>query len=89
MSDFTIVNADEVDDAYADSDVPGEFRALSEALGTEQVAVTTTPTPRRSRTSGRPRQGRARRRESGHLGDFPASRAAATAPARLWTPRRA
>jgi len=40
MSDFTIVNADEVEDAYADSDVPGEFRALSKALGTEQVAVT-------------------------------------------------
>jgi len=40
MSDFTIVNAEEVENAYADSDVPGEFRALSEALGTEQVAVT-------------------------------------------------
>ncbi len=40
MSDFTIVNADEVEDVYADSEVPGEFRALSEALGTEQVAVT-------------------------------------------------
>jgi len=40
MSDFTIVNADEVDDAYAGSEVPGEFRALTEALGTEQVAVT-------------------------------------------------
>src|SRR5690349_15975097 len=40
MSDYSIVDADEVEDAYADSDVPGEFRALSEALGTEQVAVT-------------------------------------------------
>jgi quercetin dioxygenase-like cupin family protein len=40
MSDFTIVSADEVEDVYADSEVPGEFRALSEALGTEQLAVT-------------------------------------------------
>jgi mannose-6-phosphate isomerase-like protein (cupin superfamily) len=37
---FTIVNAEYVDDVYADSDVPGEFRPLSEALGTEQVAIT-------------------------------------------------
>ena len=40
MSDYSIVSADEVEDAYADSDVPGEFRALTEALGSEQVAVT-------------------------------------------------
>ena len=40
MSDYSIVSADEVDDAYADSDVPGEFRALTEALGSEQVAIT-------------------------------------------------
>jgi quercetin dioxygenase-like cupin family protein len=40
MSDYSIVNADEVDNAYADSDVPGEFRALTDALGTEQVAAT-------------------------------------------------
>jgi mannose-6-phosphate isomerase-like protein (cupin superfamily) len=40
MSDYSIVNADEAEDAYADSDVPGEFRALTEALGAEQVAVT-------------------------------------------------
>jgi quercetin dioxygenase-like cupin family protein len=40
MSGYTIVNADEVDDAYADSDVPGEFRSLTEALASEQVAVT-------------------------------------------------
>jgi mannose-6-phosphate isomerase-like protein (cupin superfamily) len=40
MSDFTVVRADEVEDAYADSDVPGEFRALTEALEAEQVAVT-------------------------------------------------
>jgi mannose-6-phosphate isomerase-like protein (cupin superfamily) len=40
MSDYAIVSADEVEDAYAGSDVPGEFRALTEALGAEQVAVT-------------------------------------------------
>jgi mannose-6-phosphate isomerase-like protein (cupin superfamily) len=40
MSDFSIVRADEVEDAYAGGDVPGEFRALTEALGAEQVAVT-------------------------------------------------
>jgi mannose-6-phosphate isomerase-like protein (cupin superfamily) len=37
---FAIVSADDVDDAYAGSDVPGEFRRLTEALGAEQVAVT-------------------------------------------------
>jgi quercetin dioxygenase-like cupin family protein len=40
MSDYSIVDADEVEDAYADEDVPGEFRALTDALGSEQVAVT-------------------------------------------------
>lgn len=40
MSDYTIVRADEVEDAYAGSNVPGEFRGLKKALGSEQVAVT-------------------------------------------------
>jgi mannose-6-phosphate isomerase-like protein (cupin superfamily) len=40
MSDYTVVNADDVDDYYAGSTVPGQFRPLSDALGTEQVAVT-------------------------------------------------
>jgi mannose-6-phosphate isomerase-like protein (cupin superfamily) len=31
---------DDVEDSYADSEVPGEFRSLKEALGAEQVAVT-------------------------------------------------
>ena len=39
-SDFTIVDPDEVEDHYADSDVPGEFRRLTEALGCEQLAAT-------------------------------------------------
>ena len=40
MPDFAIVSADDVDDPYAGSDVPGEFRRLTDALGAEQVAVT-------------------------------------------------
>src|SRR5918993_1360226 len=40
MSNYAIVSADEVDDAYAGSEVPGEFRSLTEALAAEQVAVT-------------------------------------------------
>ena len=40
MSDYAVVNADEVEDAYAGSDVPGEFRSLRDALGCEQLAVT-------------------------------------------------
>jgi mannose-6-phosphate isomerase-like protein (cupin superfamily) len=37
---FTIVGADQVDDVYAGSDVPGEFRSLTDALGADQVAIT-------------------------------------------------
>jgi quercetin dioxygenase-like cupin family protein len=40
MSDYSIVSADDADDAYAGTDVPGEFRRLTDALGCEQVAVT-------------------------------------------------
>lgn len=40
MSAYSIVDADQVADAYADSDVPGEFRGLTDALAAEQVAVT-------------------------------------------------
>ncbi len=40
MPGFAIIRADDVDDAYAGSDVPGEFRRLTDALGAEQVAVT-------------------------------------------------
>lgn len=35
MSDYSIVDADAVEDAYAGGDVPGEFRALTDALGAE------------------------------------------------------
>jgi len=37
---YSIVRADEIEDSYAGSDVPGEFHSLKEALETEQVAVT-------------------------------------------------
>jgi mannose-6-phosphate isomerase-like protein (cupin superfamily) len=40
MPGFAIVSADDVDDAYAGSDVPGEFRKLTDALGAEQLSVT-------------------------------------------------
>jgi hypothetical protein len=40
MSEFTVVSADDVDDAYAGTSVPGEFRRLSDALGCEQLALT-------------------------------------------------
>lgn len=39
-ADYSIVNADEVDDSYSGSDVPGEFRRLTDALGADQVAIT-------------------------------------------------
>jgi mannose-6-phosphate isomerase-like protein (cupin superfamily) len=40
MTDYTLVRADDVDDHYAGTSVPGEFRRLTDALGAEQVALT-------------------------------------------------
>ena len=40
MSDYKIVNADDAKDHYAGSDVPGEFRRLTDLLEAEQVAIT-------------------------------------------------
>ena len=40
MSEYSIVNADDVNDHYEGTDVPGEFRRLTPALGAEQVALT-------------------------------------------------
>jgi hypothetical protein len=37
---YSIVRADAVEDSYAGTDVPGEFRSIKEALGAEQIAVT-------------------------------------------------
>lgn len=45
MSDYTIVHPDEVEDVYAGSDVPGEFRRLTDALGAEQLALTVIRVP--------------------------------------------
>jgi mannose-6-phosphate isomerase-like protein (cupin superfamily) len=40
MTDYAIVAPDDVKDQYAGSEVPGEFRSLTKALGCEQLAVT-------------------------------------------------
>jgi mannose-6-phosphate isomerase-like protein (cupin superfamily) len=48
MSYYAIANADEVEDVYSDSEVPGEFRSLTEALGAEQLALTLMRIPPRS-----------------------------------------
>jgi mannose-6-phosphate isomerase-like protein (cupin superfamily) len=40
VSGYAIVAADDADDAYAGTDVPGEFRSLTDALGSEQLALT-------------------------------------------------
>jgi len=40
MADYTVVRADDVNDFYAGTDVPGEFRSLGGALGAQQVAIT-------------------------------------------------
>ena len=39
MKGYAFVRGDDVDDVYAGTDVPGEFRSLSEALGCEQLAL--------------------------------------------------
>lgn len=39
-SNYGIVSPDRVPDSYEGSDVPGEFRSLTEALGATQVAAT-------------------------------------------------
>jgi mannose-6-phosphate isomerase-like protein (cupin superfamily) len=40
MTDYAVVAADDVEDYYAGTDVPGEFRRLTGALGSEQLALT-------------------------------------------------
>ena len=47
-SDYAIVNPDDVRDHYAGTDVPGEFRSLSDALGCTQLAATLIRVPPRS-----------------------------------------
>lgn len=45
---YTVVRADDVGDVYAGSDVPGEFRSLSDTLHSEQLAVTLIRVPAHS-----------------------------------------
>jgi mannose-6-phosphate isomerase-like protein (cupin superfamily) len=40
MTGYAIVHGDDVEDAYEGTDVPGEFRRLTSALGCEQLGVT-------------------------------------------------
>lgn len=40
MAGYAIVRADEVEDVYRGTEVPGEFRPLTAELGSEQLAVT-------------------------------------------------
>jgi mannose-6-phosphate isomerase-like protein (cupin superfamily) len=40
MSEYTVISADDVEDSYDGTTVPGEFRPLADALGCEQLAVT-------------------------------------------------
>jgi mannose-6-phosphate isomerase-like protein (cupin superfamily) len=40
MPDYAIVHPDDVENPYEGSDVPGEFRRLTPALGCEQLAAT-------------------------------------------------
>jgi mannose-6-phosphate isomerase-like protein (cupin superfamily) len=40
VSGYSIVSVDDVEDFYAGSDVPGEFRSLTRALDAEQLAAT-------------------------------------------------
>lgn len=40
MDDYTIIQTSEVEDAYADTDVPGEYRSLTKALHSKQLAAT-------------------------------------------------
>jgi mannose-6-phosphate isomerase-like protein (cupin superfamily) len=44
-SHYSIVRPDDVEDPYAGSDVPGEFRRLTDALGGDQIAVTVIRVP--------------------------------------------
>ena len=39
-NEYAIVNPDDAEDAYAGSDVPGEFRSLTDLLGCSQLAAT-------------------------------------------------
>src|SRR5881398_2650024 len=46
--DYAIVDPDDAEDPYAGTDVPGEFRSLTSALGCGQLAVTLIRVPAHS-----------------------------------------
>ena len=48
MSAYAIVNPDDAADSYADADVPGEFRSLTDQLGAQQLAATLIRVPAHS-----------------------------------------
>src|ERR1041385_3003966 len=47
-TDYAIVDPDDARDYYAGTDVPGEFRRLTEALGAQQLAATLIRVPAHS-----------------------------------------
>jgi mannose-6-phosphate isomerase-like protein (cupin superfamily) len=47
-NDYAVVNPDDAENAYAGSDVPGEFRSLTSSLGCSQLAVTLIRVPAHS-----------------------------------------
>ncbi len=47
-AEYAIVDPDSVTDSYAGSDVPGEFRRLTDALGCAQLAATLVRVPAHS-----------------------------------------
>jgi mannose-6-phosphate isomerase-like protein (cupin superfamily) len=47
-SGYSVVDPDDIQNHYEDSDVPGEFRSLTEALGCEQLAATLIRVPAHS-----------------------------------------
>ena len=48
QTDYAVVAPDGVDDAYAGTDVPGEFRRLTDALACDQLSVTLIRVPAHS-----------------------------------------
>ena len=48
MSDYTVVKADDAKDYYEGTEVPGEFRRLSDLLETEQLSISLIRVPAHS-----------------------------------------
>jgi len=52
MTDHAIVHVDAVADAYAGTDVPGDFRRLTDVLGCRQLATSRSSCGRSRGSSG-------------------------------------